>query len=53
MAGIKVNANKTFFGYPEIEYLGYLITRQGIKPIPKKVQAMLNIEQPKNKCELR
>ena len=52
-AGIKVNANKTFFGYPKIEYLGYQITRQGIKPIPKKVQAMLNIEQPKNKRELR
>jgi hypothetical protein len=35
-AGLKVNAKKSFFGRPELEYLGYWITRQGIQPVPKK-----------------
>ena len=38
-AGLKVNAKKLFFGKQELEYLGYYITRQGIKPMANKVQA--------------
>jgi len=41
-AGLKVNAKKSFFGRHELEYLGYWITREGVMPIPKKVQAILN-----------
>jgi len=52
-AGLKVNANKSTFAQAELEYLGYWITRDGIQPQPKKVQAMLNIAPPKNKSELR
>ena len=37
----------------KIEYLGYWITRQGIKPLPKKVEALQNIAPPKNKKQLR
>ena len=29
-AGLKVNANKSFFGRSELEYLGFWITRKGI-----------------------
>ena len=32
-AGLKVNASKSFFAHPELEYLGYWITRDGIKPV--------------------
>ncbi len=39
-AGLKVNAAKSLFCTHEIEYLGY-ITREGIKPQPKKVQEIL------------
>ena len=35
-AGLKINANKSFFCQAELEYLGYWITREGIMPIPKK-----------------
>eukprot|EP00957_Ditylum_brightwellii_P012393 936307-Ditylum_brightwellii.AAC.1 len=35
-AGLKVNANKSFFGCKELEYLRYWVTRQGIKPLQKK-----------------
>jgi hypothetical protein len=32
-AGLKVNANKSYFAVSEIEYLGYWITRNGIQPL--------------------
>ncbi len=35
-AGLKVNAVKSFFCTHEIEYLGYILTRGGIKPQQKK-----------------
>jgi hypothetical protein len=47
-AGLKVNAAKSFFCTHEIEYLGYILTRGGIKPQPKKVQALLTLNPPNN-----
>lgn len=44
---------KSFFGINEIEYLGYIISQEGIKPQPKKVQAILDIERPTTTTELR
>jgi len=52
-AGLKVNAAKSFFCTHEIEYLGYILTRGGIKPQPKKVQAILVLNPPNNVKELR
>jgi hypothetical protein len=52
-AGLKVNAAKSFFCTHEIEYLGYILTRGGIKPQPKKVQAILLLNPPNNVEELR
>ena len=52
-AGLKVNAPKSFFGRAELEYLGYWITREGIKPVPKKIEAVQKIAEPKTKKELR
>ncbi len=46
-AGLKVNAAKSFFCAQETEYLGYILTRGGIKPQPKKVQAILALNPPK------
>ncbi len=37
----------------EIEYLGYILTRDEIKPQPKKVQAILMPNPPNNVKELR
>ena len=51
--GLKVNANKSHFAKFENEYLGYWITRNGIQPLPKKVEALQNIVPPKNKKQLR
>jgi hypothetical protein len=38
--GLKINANKSHFAVSENEYLGYWITRNGIQPVPKKVEAI-------------
>jgi len=50
---LKVNAAKSFFCTHEIEYLGYILTRGGIKPQQKKVQAILALNPPNNVKELR
>jgi hypothetical protein len=52
-AKLKVNAAKSSFCAHEIEYLGYILTRDGIKPQPKKVQAILALNLPNNVKELR
>lgn len=45
-AGVKVNAVKSSFSKPELEYLGYWVTREGIQPMPNKVEAIHNIATP-------
>jgi hypothetical protein len=52
-AGLKVNADKSFFAKYELEYLGYWITREGIQPVTKKIEAIQNIAPPRNRRELR
>jgi hypothetical protein len=52
-AGLRINAEKSYFGKGEIEYLGYWVTRTGIQPLPAKVEAMLAMEEPKNRRQLR
>ena len=36
----------------EVEYLGYKINREGIKPQAKKIEKILALRAPKNKTEL-
>ncbi len=52
-AGLKVNAKKSFFAKGELEYLGYWITRKGIQPIPKKIQAITNLSTPTTTKQVR
>ena len=47
-SGLKCNLTKSFFCQEQVEYLGYLLTREGIKPLPSKVKAILDLEPPKN-----
>ncbi len=51
-ARLNVNAAKSSFCAHDIEYLGYILTREGIKPEPKKVQAILALNPPNNVKEL-
>jgi hypothetical protein len=50
---LKVNEAKSLFCMHKIEYIGYILTREGIKPQPKKVQAILMLNPPSNVKELR
>ncbi len=45
-AGLKINATTSVFCAQETEYLGYILTRDGIKPQPKKVHAILALNPP-------
>ena len=48
-----MNAEKCSFGLNEIEYLGYIVTPQGVKPNPKKIQAIQAMERPSTVTEVR
>jgi hypothetical protein len=52
-AGLKINAVKSFFGRTNLEYLGYNISREGIRPSQKKVDAILQIKPPTTRKQLR
>ena len=52
-AGLKVNGNESFFAKTELECLGHWIAREGMKPSPEKVKAVIAIDAPKNRTELR
>ena len=52
-AGLRVNATKSTFATNKIEYLGYILTQEGIKPQPEKVSAILVIQPPTNVKGLR
>ena len=53
VAGLRINAEKSFFGRNELEYLGYWVTREGIMPLPEKVNAMLKMKEPTTRKQLR
>jgi hypothetical protein len=51
--GLTVNAEKSTFCTLEIEYLGYILTRDGIESQSNKVHAILAIQLPTNVKQLR
>ena len=53
VAECKHLAVKSFFGRTELEYLGYNISREGLRPSQKKVEAILQIDTPKTRKQLR
>ena len=52
-AGLKVNASKSCFGPHKFDFLGYHVTRDGVMPIPKKVEAIQALAVPKTRKKLR
>ena len=51
--GFAVNLRKSKIAVTEIDYLGYYITRNGIQPQPKKVEAIMRLTPPSTKRLLR
>jgi hypothetical protein len=52
-AGIKFNPDKCTIKKSSIEYFGRIITPRGVKPDPKKVEAIVSLVAPKDKQELQ
>ena len=52
-ANLKLNAKKCSFGLNEIDYLGYIVTPEGVKPNPKKIKAIQALERPTTMTEVR
>ena len=46
-SGLKCNINNSFFGQTKMEYLGFWVMRNGIHLANKKVEATVNMTQPK------
>ena len=51
--GLKLKPQKCHFLCPEVDFLGYLITPQGIHPNPQKVAAVREYPVPKSVKEVR
>lgn len=45
--------SKCHFAHREVKYLGYIVSKQGIKPDADKVKAVANYPVPKNVKELK
>ena len=45
-AGLRINASKSSFCKAELEYLGYWITQNGIRPVTKKIEAIQKLKTP-------
>lgn len=52
-AGILINVDKSVFGKSTLNFLGHLITPDGIQPLPEKIQQINNFPLPKTVSELR
>ena len=52
-ANLKVQVTKCNFLKQQSEFLGHVLTHEGIKPHPKKVEAIDKIRLPKNQKEIK
>ena len=44
--GLVVNREKCVFGVSELEFLGHRLSRHSLEPLPEKVRAIVNFQQP-------
>ena len=42
--GLKRNIENSFFGKTKMEYLGFQVTRDGVKTINKNIEAITNMK---------
>ena len=50
---LKLNKDKSQIKCKEIHYVGHIIGKDGLKPDPKKVEAIVNMDAPKDKEEVQ
>ena len=52
-ANLQLQHGKCVFAQPQVEYLGYILSRNGMRASPEKTKAVKNSPIPKNVKELR
>ena len=52
-AGVTLNGEKCKYGKTSIEFLGHLLSSEGIQADPAKISAIVQMQPPKNVSELR
>lgn len=52
-AGLVVSREKCKFCRTELKYLGFIVDKNGLRPDPDKVNAILNLPRPKNATDIR
>ena len=52
-AGLKLNLEKCCFFKKHIQYLGHLISADGIQPLPEKLESIAKMPAPKNPKEVK
>lgn len=53
LANLSININKSKFCVSELPYLGYILTPEGLRPNPERIEAILNYERPNSLRSLR
>lgn len=51
--GISINVSKCLLGVPELEFLGHHVNKHGIRPLLKKVEAILDFPIPASRRQLQ
>ena len=51
--GIRLRINKCLFMAPEIEYLGFKISKQGVEKIEEKIKPIMEAPEPKDVSQLK
>ncbi|XP_049885516.1 uncharacterized protein K02A2.6-like [Pectinophora gossypiella] len=52
-AGLKLNKEKCVFSTQEVKFLGHIVTSEGLKPDPEKIETITKIKRPENVKELQ
>lgn len=52
-SGLKLNEEKCHFNNSEVTFFGHVVSKDGIKPSPTKIQAIQEMPPPSNVTELR
>jgi len=52
-SGLKLNKEKCEFKKEKLEFLGHVISSEGITASPEKIEALLKLKEPENVTELR
>ena len=51
--GMAINVSKCVLGQTAVKYLGQEISAEGVRPLPSKMQSIIDVPKPSTKVELQ